>query len=156
MDVDATAFLANQRKQFSSRTVLNPSQYTHAVHPNLQYSVPFNAPSGGRKSNVQCNYCKKLGHTIEKCFKLQRIRSQSNHDKRVAATVQQSHSASDFDNTTTNQTSGHHTLTAEQYEQVLALLSKQNMEVTTNIPSQHSGLLAGKAFCLLSTKSELS
>jgi len=30
------------------------------------------------------------------------------------------------------------------------------MEVTTNIPSQHSGFLAGKSFCLLSTKPELS
>ena len=156
MDVKATTFLANQRKQFLSRTVLNPPQYTHADHSSLQYSLPFNAPSGGRRSNVQCNYCKKLGHTIEKCFKLQRVRSQSNQDKRVAVTVQQSHSTSNFENAASNQTLGHHTLTAEQYEQVLALLTKQNMEVTTNIPSQHSGFLAGKAFYLLSTKPELS
>ena len=30
------------------------------------------------------------------------------------------------------------------------------MEVTTNVPSQHSGFLAGKSFCLLSAKHEMS
>ncbi|KAJ8451212.1 hypothetical protein Cgig2_013984 [Carnegiea gigantea] len=66
---------------------------------------------------------------------------QSNQDKRIAASVQQLDSGSDFHDVS-NQSLRHHTLTAEQYEQVLALLSKQNVEVTAYIPSQHSGFLA--------------
>ena len=108
---------------------------SRADHSGMQYSQPYNVPSGGRRPNVQCNYCKKLGHTIDKCFKLQRQRNQSNQERRVAATAQQTDSATDLHNAASNQSSGHHTLTAEQYEQILALLSKQNMEVTTNIPS---------------------
>jgi len=129
---------------------------SHADHSGMQYSQPYNVPSGGRRPNVQCNYCKKLGHTIDKCFKLQRQRNQSNQERRVAATAQQTDSATDLHNAASNQSSGHHTLTAEQYEQISALLSKQNIEVTTNAPSQHSGFLAGKSFCLLFVKHEMS
>ena len=47
---------------------------------------------------------------------------------------------------------GNHTLTSEQYEQLLALLSKQNMQVTPNVEASHSAYLAGKLFCLLTAQ----
>ncbi|KAJ8432329.1 hypothetical protein Cgig2_032336 [Carnegiea gigantea] len=125
MDVDATTFLANQRRQFTlNKPALNLPYFSRANHSGLQpstYSQPYNVPL----------------------------------DKRIAASVQQPDSGSDFHNVS-NQSLGHNTLTVEQYEQVLALLSKQNMEVTTSIPSQHSRFLTGKPFCLLSAQPELS
>jgi len=51
---------------------------------------------------------------------------------------------------------GNHTLTSEQYEQLLALLSKQNWQVTPNVEASHSAYLAGKLYCLLSTQPKLS
>ncbi|KAJ8436107.1 hypothetical protein Cgig2_017090 [Carnegiea gigantea] len=143
MEVEASTFLANQRRQFSlSKPVLNSTHYSPATHPSLQppaYSQSYNSAPSNRRTNGQRNYYRRLGHTIDKCSKLQRLRNQSNQDKRMAASMQHSDSCSTYNDAASNKSSGHHTLIAEQYEQVLTLLSKQNMEITTNVPSQHTG-----------------
>ena len=44
-----------------------------AVHSGTSGSYPSSAKRPGvdsRKSNLQCNYCKKPGHLIDKCYKL--------------------------------------------------------------------------------------
>lgn len=54
---------------------------------------------------------------MDKCYKLQRLRRQTDKGKRVAASVQQYDSGLVYNDPTLNQSS-------EQYAQVLALLNK--------------------------------
>jgi len=150
LEVDSSAFLVHQRQQsFPNRSLNHPtmhptvpsSQGSHhgPNHIGLQpptYSQPFHNNPGGIRSNVQCKYCRKPGHTIEKCYKLQRMRGQGDKGRRLAASVQQSDSGMPFIESSSVQPTGHHTLTSEQYEQLIALLSKQNMEVTPNLENQ--------------------
>ena len=89
----------------------------------------------------------------DKCFKLQRMRGGSiDRGKRIAAHVQQ------FDSTesASEPTTGQHTLTSAQYEQLMSLLSKHNMAVTPNTEEQHSAYLAGKSLCLFTAKPEVN
>ena len=60
--------------------------------------------------------------------------------KRIAAHVQQ------FDSTesASEPTTGQHTLTSAQYEQLMSLLSKHNMAVTPNTEEQHSAYVASR------------
>ena len=51
---------------------------------------------------------------------------------------------------------GQHTLTLEQYEQLMTLLSKQNMVVTPQTEEHHSAYLSGKSFYLFTAKLGLS
>jgi len=67
------------------------SQQRASPHPP---SRPFSQqPSSlppARRSPLFCNYCRRTGHSIDKCFKLQRIRgntSAGDRMSRVAATV---------------------------------------------------------------------
>ena len=83
---------------------------------------------------------------------LKRLRGQNDNGKRVVALVQQL----DSNGPILYQSLGQHTLMSEQYAQVLALLSKQNMEVTTNVPTQHTSYLASKSFYLLTAQPKLS
>ncbi|KAJ8431076.1 hypothetical protein Cgig2_033684 [Carnegiea gigantea] len=110
---------------------------------------------GGRKSTIQCNYCRKPGHTIDKCYKLQRLRGQNDRGRRLAASVQHSDSGLPVPEAASVQSTRQHTLTSEQYEQLIALLSKQNMEVTPNLENNQSAFLAGKSFCLLTSQPEM-
>jgi len=95
------------------------------------------------------NYCKKPGHTIDKCYKLQRIKSQPHRGRRIAAAlVHQSENVLPFfeSSATVPSTSGQHTLSSEKYAKVLALLSKQDVEITQPVESQHASYLASKSF----------
>jgi len=49
--------------------------------------MQYHSAPGGRKPSGQCNYCRKPGHTIDKCYKLQRLRGQNDKGKRLAALV---------------------------------------------------------------------
>ena len=51
---------------------------------------------------------------------------------------------------------GQHTLTLAQYEQLMSLLSKQNMVVTLNTEDHHSVYLTGKSICLFTTMPVMS
>ena len=53
------------------------------------YLQPFHSNPGGRRSNVQCNYYRKPGYTIDKCYRLQRMKGQDDRGRRLAASVQQ-------------------------------------------------------------------
>jgi len=166
-DTDTTAFLSHRRPQsFHSKNMIpstpNLQQHSQLIHTaGSQSQNSLGQPSFPhlpRKSfpqnqgSVQCNYCKKLGHTIEKCYKLQRQRNergQLDRGRRIAASVQQTDSGLDL---ATTSSTGNHTLTTEQYSQLLNLLSKQNMEVTQHVDNVPSGFLAGKSFCLLTSR----
>jgi len=76
-------------------------------------------------------------------------RAQLDRGRRYAASVQQADSGLNLAATTST---GNHTLTTEQYSQLLSLLNKQNMEVTQHVDNVPSGFLAGKSFCLLTSK----
>jgi len=103
-DTDSAAFLSQQRyqsKNSTSQTVFSNFQ-SHHQQPHHQISTgshSYTYPNLPKRvvqpqsSGIQCNYCKKPGHTIDKCYKLQRQRNdRGQHDRtrRVAASVQQS------------------------------------------------------------------
>jgi len=73
--------------------------------------------AGARKPlvHVQCNYYCRPGHTIDKCFKLQRLGSEKGHSdrgRRIAASVQQSDTSLDMSSFALGQSNGQHTLTS--------------------------------------------
>jgi len=72
--------------------------------------------------------------------------------KRIAAHVHES----DSNESASEPTTGQHTLTSAQYEQLMSLFSKHNMAVTPNTEEQHSAYLAGKSLCLFTAKPEMS
>ena len=131
------------------------SQSKHSIPPYRQpsqssYSQPSAPPSSShRRPSLFCNYCKRSGHTIDRCFKLQRQRdnpaSFSEKSKRVAATVH-----TDGLLTSDHNPSSIPSFTQEQYTKLLALLNKHDLESS----SHHSGdstsaaMLAGKVFCV--------
>ena len=61
------------------------------------------------------------------------MKGQGDRGRRLVASVQQSDSGMSFLESSSIQPIGHHILTSEQYEQFIALLSKQNMEVTPHL-----------------------
>ena len=86
----------------------------------------------GRKAGLFCNYCKKAGHVIEKCYKLHGFppNSRFRGGKRTAAHVQ----SGPLEFGLNSQDSMSHTaaivpgLTAEQSSQLVALL--QNIQLS--------------------------
>jgi len=69
----------------------------------------------------------------------------------VATSVQQSENTPVVTDSAAIVPSGHHTLATEEYAKVLALLGKQDMDVTHNLDTPHNSYLAGKPFCLLTS-----
>ena len=69
----------------------------------------------------------------------------------VAASVQQTDNTPAITDSAAIVPSGHHTLTTEEYAKILALLRKQDMDVTHNLDTPHNSYLAGKPFCLLTS-----
>ena len=139
-DTDSSAFLSQRRPQsFHSKNMVpsstpNLQQHSQLVHTAGSQSQAYlgqpsfphlpRKPLQQNQGSVQCNYCKKLGHTIDKCYKLQRQRNergQLDRGRRIAASVQQVDSSLEL---ATGSSSGNHTLTTEQYSQLLSLLSK--------------------------------
>ena len=94
---ESVAFVSQQRTQNFHRNI---APYSASMPPHS--SAGFQSYPGMTKrsaqhqpNSVQCNYCKKLGHTIDKCYKLQRLRSERgslDRNRRVAASVQQTDS----------------------------------------------------------------
>ncbi|KAJ8423970.1 hypothetical protein Cgig2_008589 [Carnegiea gigantea] len=119
-----------ERHYTSHGTPVSSRYPPQATHYGSQPPVQYHAIPTGRKPNVQCNYCRRPGHTIDKSYKLQSLRRQTKKGKRLAATAQNTGSGLPFvaigsDHSTEQQGAiGHHTVTYEQYEQLIALLSK--------------------------------
>lgn len=84
------------------------------------------------------------------------MKSQTDGNRKLAATVQQTGQSTFVSDSCPLQSTGSHTLTAEQYEQLLALLNKQHLEFSPHVEQQHSAYLAGKSFCLLTTQPQQS
>ena len=163
LKTESSTFLAHQRQQsFLNKSLVHST--SHGLHHTPvsfgsqppSYSQPFHNNPGNRRSTLQCNYCRKPGHAIDKCYKIQRMRGQNDRGRRLAATVQQNDSEVSFTDSSSTQSTGLLALTSEQYEQLIPLLSKQNIEVTTNLENQQSAAyLAGKSFSLLNTQPEM-
>ena len=129
---ESSAFLSQQRTQTlhnrPSHGPYNPVQSSRIQPSSVQsysnhHSLPRRVPQQQSNNNgtVQCNYCKKPGHTIDKCYKLQRQRNDRgliDRTRRLAASVQHNEISQDSTPTTG------HTLTPEQYGQLLSLLSR--------------------------------
>jgi len=117
---DSAAFMSQQRahsyhgRNIASHSTNNLTQ-PHPTTGTQSYSYP-SMPKRAlqpQPNGVQCKYCKKLRHTIDKCYKLQRQRSergQLNRSRRVAASVQQVDTSMEV---TAGHSSGQHTLTSE-------------------------------------------
>ena len=73
----------------------------------------------------------------------------------MVASVQQSDSLLPIEPVSASST-GQHTLTSKQYEQLMTLLSKQNVVIAPHTEEHHSAYLAGKSFCLFTAKPGLS
>jgi len=120
IDSGSTAFLSQQRSHtlphpYHGKNSTVSSQHLHqstGLHsfPSLPKRMMQPQTTG-----VQCNYCKKPGHTIKKCFKLQRQRNdkgQLDRNRRIVASVQQTSVGAENAEV---HSSGQHTLTFEQY-----------------------------------------
>ena len=122
-------------------------------------------PKGGVQDRKQlfCDYCKLVGDTIQKCYKLPP--GHKFHKGRKVAAVVQSHdidslgcvSGHNYDTYTIQgnlaANPAFHSLTLEQYNQLLQLLSQQTSEhqLPRNDSTAAAGFLAGKNFCFLTT-----
>ncbi|KAJ8443084.1 LOW QUALITY PROTEIN: hypothetical protein Cgig2_030852 [Carnegiea gigantea] len=115
----------------------HPAHYPHPnAHQNFHYGSQqhssnqqqFHSGPGTRRINVQCKYCPC--HTIDKCFKLQRMKGPSDKGRRMAAYQSDTALSTDL---VSEPSAGQHTLTSEQYKQLLALLNKQGMITEFNI-----------------------
>jgi len=98
-ELGSSAFLSQQRvhttqNKFSNNSL--PIRYPYSTTPhNFSYGSqqPFNHSqqsqngSNTRRATVLCNYCREPGHTVDKCFKLQRMRGHNDKGKRMVAYV---------------------------------------------------------------------
>ena len=149
--VEFSAFLSQQRHHTSYGRLVSSSYLPQAAHHDSQPSTKYHNVPTTRKPNVQCNYYRKLDHTIDKCYKLQRLREQTEKGKRLAASVQHISTVPPFNDvgsvnpTEQREPVGHYTLALDQYEQPLALLSKHNIQISLNVEATYSAYLAGKS-----------
>ena len=102
-----------------------------------------------------CNYCRRNGHTIDRCFKLQRQRGNARHvdrGKRLAATAQ-------YEDTTSSDQEQQSVLffTQDQYAKLIAMMNKHNLEtsVTPSGESTSAAILAGKVLCFSASNPDL-
>jgi len=140
---DSSAFLSQHKinnnfppRQFSATT--NSQPHTSLANPS----------STSRRNTLFCNYCKKSGHTIDKCYSLQRKRNTSgptDRSSRVAANV----TLHPEEHTASTHSASVPTFTHDQYNKLLAMLSKHELETSVQSPGESAGtaMLAGKVFC---------
>jgi len=78
----------------------------------------------GKKSSLFCNYCKKPGHSIDKCYKLHGFppNSRVKGPRRTAALVQSNNQDIDYHHVTQSSQTVVPSLTLEQSFQMIALL----------------------------------
>lgn len=112
--------------------------------------------SNSRRNEVRCNYYKKGGHNIDKCFKLQRQRSVNDKSKRFAGTSQGTTLSTDFQaHMSTPNAQNQLNFTPEQYNQIMAMLNRCTLE-QTQVPENHtqsSFTFIGNSLCLISYNS---
>jgi len=124
------------------------SQHRQKHLPPKQYSQPsyYNSTSSTRKTPLFCNYCRRNGHAIDRCFKLQRQRENSistEKGKRLVATAQHDE-APPSDPVQHNIPS----FTHDQYTKLHALLNRHDLETSVSPgESLNAAMLAGKVFC---------
>ena len=97
------AVFLSQQRTYNNQSKSFPSQ-SHLPRGNQSYST--SAPKRVMQQHnitVQCNYCEKRGHTIDKCYKLQRQRNERglvDRGRRMASSMQHNDSGIE---TTANQ-----------------------------------------------------
>lgn len=116
---------------------------------NRQHYQRLNSFLGeqNRKINYYCDHCKMLGHSIQRCFKLNGYPPRSNPtyriDKRVAANVQ-------YDDDAEQQPDQSAPITQSQFQQLVEMISKQqNNNPQDDSTSSKSAHVAGKFSLLL-------
>ena len=150
--------MSHQRPFHSNKPLAQqsfPCGYGQQPNTTVQSQPYYNGPRRPLQqhlTSVQCNCCHKPGHTIDKCYKLQRLRNdrgQNDRGRRLIASVQQSDSGFDAPDLASRTSTSQHTLTFEQHDQLLMLLSKQNMGVTPNLDMSQAAFLTGSHFVSL-------
>ncbi|KAL8144048.1 hypothetical protein V2J09_017080 [Rumex salicifolius] len=142
-------------------TTLNAAQHHNvnptraAFNPNSNWSPRPNGGRGGsnshgggrgsstsdRRSLYFCDHCKTIGHTVDRYFKIHGYPPQRN-DNRSSKTGPFSCNVENSNNNSTDDST--HTITKEQYSQLIALLSKSDVSKSAS----SSSMMAGKFLCL--------
>jgi len=134
----------------------------HSISNNNNFR---NNPRGGTQERKQmyCDYCKMAGHTVQKCYKIHGYPPEHKFSKgrKIAAAVQSldttvghgSNPNYEGFNTQANAVPAIQTLTPEQYNQLLHILSKHSteQEMAPNESNTTASFLAGKSFCFFTT-----
>ncbi|XP_019258757.1 PREDICTED: uncharacterized protein LOC109236973 [Nicotiana attenuata] len=114
---DLASFSASAGQSFNNRSFSQRVQFDSKKQPS---------------SSVFCKYCKKQGHTIDKCYKLHGFPPEfkfTKNRKGSASCVQNSTFTPDY----ADQSSAPHGFTKEQYHHLLSLLHKTHVT-----PPQHT------------------
>ncbi|XP_075091779.1 uncharacterized protein LOC142171949 [Nicotiana tabacum] len=111
----------------------NINRFPSQLSSTKQYTQRVKFDSSNQKSNttLSCKYCKKPGHTIEKCYKLYGFSSNFKFTKGkrsgTAASAEGQISESSALYSPTDQSSLIHGLTKEQYSQLMQLLNQSTL-----------------------------
>ncbi|KAL8128450.1 hypothetical protein V2J09_017605 [Rumex salicifolius] len=138
---DSTALHSFNKFQNSS-SKSSGSSYSGGRGSSPQSQGGRGGGRGDRRSNFFCDHCKMQGHTIDRCYKLHGYPSQKPDSKPQSRSSSFSAEASGSQ----SDTDSAHTLTKEQYNQLLALLGKTDL--TEHSPK--SSLMAGSVTNLMS------
>lgn len=115
-----------------------------------------NQPRGGgrgfsnsdKRPTYFCDHCKIQGHSFERCFKIHGYPNQRNdRDKQNKGNGYSANTSQGESNSASGSSSGDHTdfdqtphLTREQYNQLIALLSKQDFSESSNRANMMAGM----------------
>ncbi|KAL8152993.1 hypothetical protein V2J09_010753 [Rumex salicifolius] len=119
---DSTALHSFNKFQNSS-SKSSGSSYSGGRGSSPQSQGGRGGGRGDRRSNFFCDHCKMQGHTIDRCYKLHCYPSQKPDSKPQSRSSSFSAEASGSQ----SDTDSAHTLTKEQYNQLLALLGKADL-----------------------------
>lgn len=140
-----------QRELQTSSSILGDSSAFLSQHRTnnfphqKQHTQQLTSTLSSRRTPLFCNYYRRNGHTIDRCFKLQRQKGNAPIDRsrRVVATTQ--HEVPPV----TDQEQCAPFLTPYQYDKLLAILSKHDLETSASTSGDSTGatMLASKVSC---------
>ena len=138
---ESLAFYADNKKY-------NPQNSSQRFNSNYQKSTGSRNTADPSKKKYFCNHCKIPGHSIERCFKIHgyppgfQAKQQQQHQRKGFAAMAQQDSADDAPDNSND------TVSMEQYNHLLKLLSQQNIQPDSDNDNPKLAMLAGN-FCLL-------
>ena len=148
-----------QRELQTSSSILGDSSAFLSQHrtnnfpPQKQHTQQLTSTLSSRRTPLFCNYCRRNGHTIDRCFKLQRQKGNAPIDRgrRVVATAQ--HEVPPV----ADQEQSTPFLIPDQYDKLLAILSKHDLETSPSTSGDSTGaaMLASKVSCFSASNPDL-